>query len=59
MFQLKDFDKDHITDNVLKQIDLYVKNPEFDLEKIGSRSIAAKYLGMWVIAIEKYAKMYR
>lgn len=40
-------------------MDFYIKNPEFDLEKIGTKSIAAKHLGMWVIAIEKYAKMYR
>jgi hypothetical protein len=29
------------------------------VEKIGTQSKCAKYLGMWVIAIEKYAKMYR
>lgn len=57
--QFKDFNKDHITDDVLKQIDLIIKNPEFDLEKIGVQSIAAKYFGAWVISIEKYAKMLR
>jgi len=36
-----------------------MKNPEFELEKIGLQSTAAKSLGMWVVAIEKYVKMYR
>lgn len=59
MSQLKDFDKNNVTDNVLKQLDVFIKNPEFELEQIGLQSTAAKYLGMWVVAIEKYAKMYR
>ncbi|XP_008181522.3 dynein heavy chain 2, axonemal [Acyrthosiphon pisum] len=59
LHQLKDFDKNHVTDNVLKQLDVFIKNPEFELEKIGLQSTAAKSLGMWVVAIEKYAKMYR
>lgn len=59
MPQLKDFNKNHVTDNVIKKIDLFIKNPEFELEKIGLQSTAAKYLGMWVVAIEKYAKMYK
>ncbi|XP_025208084.1 dynein heavy chain 2, axonemal-like [Melanaphis sacchari] len=57
--QLKDFDKNHVTDNIMKKIDVFMKNPEFDLEKIGLQSTAAKSLGMWVVAIEKYAKMYK
>lgn len=48
-----------MTDDVLTQIDLFLKNPEFNLEKISTLSSAAKYLGKWVIAIDKYAKMYR
>ncbi|XP_060835340.1 dynein axonemal heavy chain 2-like [Rhopalosiphum padi] len=56
--QLKDFDKNHVTDNVIKKIDVFIKNPEFELEKIGLQSTAAKSLGMWVVAIEKYVKMY-
>lgn len=59
MLQLKEFDKDDITDNVLKQIELFVKNPEFELEKIGTQSTAAKCLAVWVIAVEKYTKMFR
>lgn len=59
MLQLKEFDKDDITDDVFKQIELFLKNPEFELEKIGTQSIAAKCLAMWVIAVEKYAKMSR
>ncbi|CAI6360698.1 unnamed protein product [Macrosiphum euphorbiae] len=59
LHQLKDFDKNQVTDNVLKQLDVFIKNPEFELEKIGLQSTAAKSLGMWVVAIEKYAKMNR
>jgi len=59
MPQLKDFDKNQITDNVLKQLDVFIKNPEFELEKIALQSTAAKTLGMWAVAIDKYAKMYR
>ncbi|VVC43185.1 Dynein heavy chain, domain-2,Dynein heavy chain domain,Dynein heavy chain, domain-1,Dynein heavy chain, P- [Cinara cedri] len=57
--QLKDFNKDHITDDILEQISVYIKNPDFDLDKIGTQSIAAKCFGMWLIAIERYARMYR
>lgn len=48
-----------MTDDILKQIDLFLKNPEFNLENISTLPTAAKYLGMWVIAVDKYAKMYR
>jgi len=48
-----------MTDHVFKQIGSLIRNPEFDLEKIGTQSTAVQYLGMWVVAIEKYAKTYR
>lgn len=38
---------------------MYTKNPEFDPEKVGSQSFAAKSLAKWVIAIEKYAIIYK
>jgi dynein heavy chain len=34
-------------------------NEEFDPEKVGSISLAAKFLCLWVIAMEKYGKIYR
>lgn len=38
---------------------MYTRNPEFEPEKVGAQSIAAKSLAKWVIAIEKYAKIYK
>ncbi|XP_046389338.1 dynein axonemal heavy chain 2 [Ischnura elegans] len=57
--KLRDFDKDNISDKTLKKIAVYTKNPEFDPEKVGIVSTAAKSLCMWVRAIEKYGKVYR
>ncbi|XP_071455007.1 dynein axonemal heavy chain 2 [Hetaerina americana] len=59
LVQLRDFDKDNISDKTLKKIALYTTNPEFDPEKVGIVSVAAKSLCMWVRAIEKYGKIYR
>ncbi|XP_053977121.1 dynein axonemal heavy chain 2 [Hylaeus volcanicus] len=56
---LRDFDKDHISDRTLRAIARYTSNPEFDAEKVGQVSIAAKSLCIWVIAMEKYGKLYR
>lgn len=58
-FQLRDFDKDHISDRVLRTIAKYTSNPEFDPVKVGAVSIAAKSLCMWVIAMENYGKLYK
>jgi len=57
--QLRDFDKDHISDRILRTIGKYTSNPEFDPIKVGVVSVAAKSLCMWVIAMEKYGKLYR
>ncbi|KAL6262835.1 hypothetical protein P5V15_005625, partial [Pogonomyrmex californicus] len=56
---LRDFDKDHISDRVLRTIAKYTSNPEFDPVKVGVVSVAAKSLCMWVIAMENYGKLYR
>lgn len=56
---MKDFDKDHISQKTLKKINTYTKNPEFEPEKVGAQSVAAKSLAKWVIAIEKYAIIYK
>ncbi|KAE8744396.1 hypothetical protein FOCC_FOCC009000 [Frankliniella occidentalis] len=57
--KLRDFDKDHISDRVLKKVGTYTSREEFDPEAVGVVSTAAKSLCMWVKAIEKYAKIYR
>ncbi|XP_018342049.1 PREDICTED: dynein heavy chain 2, axonemal [Trachymyrmex septentrionalis] len=56
---LRDFDKDHISDRVLRTIAKYTSNPEFDPVKVGMVSAAAKSLCTWVIAMENYGKLYR
>jgi len=58
-FQLRDFDKDHISDRILRTIGKYTSNPEFDPIKVGVVSVAAKSLCMWVIAMEQYGKLFR
>ncbi|XP_068978772.1 dynein axonemal heavy chain 2 [Bombus flavifrons] len=56
---LRDFDKDNISDRTLRQISRYTSNPEFEPEKVGLVSVAAKSLCIWVIAMEEYGKLYR
>lgn len=56
---LREFDKNHITDKTLRKIAGYTMNEEFVPDKIGIVSFAAKSLCMWVIAIEKYAKVWK
>ncbi len=50
--QLVNFDKDNITDRVLKTIGQYCTQPDFHPEIIGRVSSAAKSLCMWVRAME-------
>ncbi|KAH3750462.1 hypothetical protein DPMN_184985 [Dreissena polymorpha] len=54
-----DFDKDNITDRVLKKIGQYVAQTDFQPEIIGRVSSAAKSLCMWVRAMEVYGRIYR
>ncbi|CAG9819075.1 unnamed protein product [Phaedon cochleariae] len=56
---LKEFDKNHISDKTLKKIATYTMNEEFIPDKVGAVSLAAKSLCIWVIAIEKYAKVWK
>ncbi|XP_048524356.1 dynein axonemal heavy chain 2 [Dendroctonus ponderosae] len=56
---LKEFDKNHISEKTLKKIANYTMNEEFIPEKVGIVSLAAKSLCQWVIAIEKYAKVWK
>ena len=53
------FDKDNISDRVLKKIGSYVAQPDFQPEIIGRVSGAAKSLCMWVRAMEVYGRVYR
>uniref|UniRef100_A0A3Q3RVK4 Dynein axonemal heavy chain 2 n=1 Tax=Mastacembelus armatus TaxID=205130 RepID=A0A3Q3RVK4_9TELE len=56
---LVNFDKDNISDRVLKRIGQYCKQVDFQPEIIGKVSLAAKSLCMWVRAMEVYGRIYR
>ncbi|XP_046574741.1 LOW QUALITY PROTEIN: dynein axonemal heavy chain 2-like [Haliotis rubra] len=57
--QLMNYDKDNITDRVLKKIGSYCQQSDFHPEIIGRVSTAAKSLCMWVRAMEVYGRIYR
>ncbi|KAJ8964946.1 hypothetical protein NQ314_004501 [Rhamnusium bicolor] len=56
---LKEFDRNHVSDKTMKKIAAYTMSEEFVPDKVGMVSLAAKSLCQWVIAIEKYAKVWR
>lgn len=49
---LVNFDKDNISDRVLKKIGQYCRMSDFQPDIIGKVSLAAKSLCMWVRAME-------
>ncbi|KAM8871594.1 dynein axonemal heavy chain 2 isoform 7-T7 [Synchiropus picturatus] len=53
------FDKDNISDKVMKKVGSYCRSSDFDPEKIGNVSLAARSLCMWVRAIEAYGNVHR
>ena len=57
--QLKEYDKENMTDRILKKIGTYVSRPEFKPDTVGRVSFAAKSLCMWVRAMEVYGRIYR
>ncbi|KAK3546101.1 hypothetical protein QTP70_022875 [Hemibagrus guttatus] len=57
--QLVHFDKDNISDRVLKKIGQYCTQPDFQPDIIGRVSLAARSLCMWVRAMEVYGRIYR
>eukprot|EP00002_Diphylleia_rotans_P022931 TRINITY_DN4501_c0_g1_i3.p1 TRINITY_DN4501_c0_g1~~TRINITY_DN4501_c0_g1_i3.p1 ORF type:complete len:4513 (-),score=1142.54 TRINITY_DN4501_c0_g1_i3:360-11993(-) len=57
--QLITYDKDSMSDAILKRIEKVVADPEFNPEAVGKVSGAAKSLCMWVIAMEKYGHIFR
>lgn len=57
--KLQEYDRDHISDLVLRKLKPYVEHPDFTPEKIATVSKACKSMCMWVRAIDLYAKVYR
>ena len=56
---LKEYDKDKIPDSMLKALKKYTEKKEYDLQAIEKVSVACKSLAIWVLALEKYAHVYR
>jgi dynein heavy chain, axonemal len=55
---LINFDKDNIPTEVIKELNIYFADPEFDGEKIKSRSLAAAGLAKWVVGIVGYNEVF-
>ena len=57
--QLLNFEKDNISDKILKKITQYCSDESFVPDVVGRVSGAAKSLCMWVRAMESYGTIYR
>ncbi|XP_061501815.1 dynein beta chain, ciliary isoform X1 [Anopheles gambiae] len=53
------YDKEHIHPDVIKALQLYLRDPEFDPDKIRAKSIAAAGLSAWVINIHRFYEVYQ
>eukprot|EP00794_Sanderia_malayensis_P010712 gene10712-11859_t len=56
---LINFEKDKMSDKVLKQIGKYCSQSDFHPDIVGRVSLAAKSLCMWVRAMEVYGRIFR
>ncbi|CBZ54592.1 GF18580, related [Neospora caninum Liverpool] len=57
--KVKNFDKDSISNNTLKKIERFTKDPTFAPNNVLKVSRAAGALCMWVHAMQMYAEVYR
>ncbi|PSN37036.1 Dynein heavy chain 6 [Blattella germanica] len=57
--KLQEYDKNNITDPLMKKLKVYVEHPDFIPEKVATQSKVCKSMCMWVRAIDSYAKVYR
>lgn len=55
--KLKTYDKNNISDRILKKLRVYTAKPEFDPQIVGQKNLASKSLCMWCRAIDNYAKV--
>ncbi len=55
--RLRNYDKNNISDNILKKLRTYTKKPQFDPVIVGGKNAASKSLCMWCKAIDNYAKV--
>lgn len=56
---LQDYDTDNISDKMITQLKPYIENPDFNPQKVGTHSVVAKSMCMWVRAVHSYALVYR
>ncbi|XP_075260085.1 dynein axonemal heavy chain 6-like isoform X4 [Convolutriloba macropyga] len=59
MTKLKEYDKDHIPETILRKLKKYIENPKFQPDQVEKVSKACKSLCMWVRAMDLYAKVYK
>ena len=57
--RLKEFDKEHIPDALIKKLKKYIDNPKFTPDAVEKVSRASRSLCMWVRAIDLYAHVFR
>ncbi|XP_065087185.1 dynein axonemal heavy chain 6 [Ochlerotatus camptorhynchus] len=57
--KLEDYDKEHISDSILKKLKTYIEHKDFQPPIVEKVSKVAKSMCLWVIAVERYAKVYR
>lgn len=56
---LKNYDKDKMSNSILKHVGKYTKQKDFNADEVRGVSAAAGALCEWVCAMETYAKVYR
>ncbi|GAB9466924.1 hypothetical protein Gpo141_00004287 [Globisporangium polare] len=59
MADLKEYDKDNISQATLKKVRKYIENPEFAVDEVKKVSRAAMSLCMWVHAVDTYARVHK
>ncbi|KAI8620571.1 dynein heavy chain and region D6 of dynein motor-domain-containing protein [Chytriomyces sp. MP71] len=59
MKKMADYDKDNIPEAIQKKVKKYIENPNFTPEVIERVSKACKSIGMWVIAMDIYARVFK
>lgn len=57
--QLKNYDKDNMQPEAVKAVQFYLDKPDFDPEKIKTKSSAAAGLCSWVLNIVKYYEVFK
>ncbi|XP_030378328.1 dynein heavy chain 6, axonemal [Scaptodrosophila lebanonensis] len=57
--RLFEYDKEHMKDDVLKKVKKYIDHKDFVPAKFEKVSKVAKSVSMWVIAMDKFSKVYK